>query len=276
MIPTFNAERTLEKCLLSLINQTYRNLEIIIVDKFSSDHTVDIAKMYGAKVYFHPGPERTSQVNYGVKMASGEIIYYIGADFVLDKNLIEKAVRKMLEDNSDGVKIPNLAVGYTFWGKCRALEKLMNIGEDIIEVPRFMKKNVFLKLRGYDEKLIGGEEWDLGIRFEKYGYSATRITEVAEWHIDEPQDLKKIILRALYYGSSVYGYIRKNPLRATVQYLPIRIFWLRKWRKYVKSPLFLFGLIFMKNLEYFSGLIGKILLFKKYYKEVNIRNQKHK
>lgn len=266
IIPTFNSGETLEKCLASIINQTYENLEIIIVDKFSVDNTVDVAKRYGAKVFLHPGPERTSQVNYGAKYASGDIIYYIGADFVLDKDLLERSIKKMLEGNFDGVKIPNLAVGKTFWGVCRALEKLMNVGEDNIEVPRFIKKDVFLKLGGYDENLTGGEEWDLGIRFEVCGHRSVRVTEVAEWHIDEPQDLGKIILRALYYGEPVYRYIKKNPRKALVQYLPVRFFWLKKWRKHARFPFYLLGLILMKNIEYCAAVIGKFLHFKRYYK----------
>ncbi len=266
LIPTLNAENTLEKCLVSIVSQTYKNLEIIVVDKFSVDNTVNVARRYGARVFSHPGPERTSQVNYGAKIASGEYIYYIGADFVLDEDLVKKSIEKMLDRDADGIKIPNLAIARTFLGKCRALEKLMNIGEDIVEVPRFMKKDVFLRLGGYDENLTAGEEWDLGMRFDAKGYRAVRITEVAEWHIDEPQDLKKIMLRALYYGSSVYGYVRKNPNKAMIQYLPIRVFWLKKWRKHTRYPLNLLGLICMKNIEYFAATMGKIFHFKRYYK----------
>jgi len=266
LIPTFNVGKTLEQCLTSIVKQTYKNLEIIVVDKFSVDDTVNVARKYSAKVLYHRGPERTSQVNYGAKEASGELVYYIGADFVLDEDVIEKSVKAIQKGNFDGVKIPNLTSGRTFWGRCRALEKLMNVGEDIIEVPRFMKKEVFLRLGGYDENLAGGEEWDLGMRFDAAGYRAVRITDVSEWHIDEPQDLRKITLRALYYGESVYRYVRKNPGRALVQYLPIRVFWLKKWRKYARFPLYLLGLIFMKNVEYIVATVGKILHFKRYYK----------
>jgi len=266
LIPTFNAGKTLEPCLASIVNQTYRNLEIIVVDKFSVDDTVNKAKSYGARVFPHPGPERASQVNYGAKEASGEFIYYIGADFVLDEDLIEKSVKAMMEGNFDGVRIPNVTFGRTFLGRCRALEKLMNVGEDIIEVPRFMKRDVFLKLGGYDENLSGPEEWDLGVRFDTAGYRAVRVTEVAEWHIDEPQDLRKITLRALYYGEAVFQYAKRNPSRAFFQYLPIRLFWLKKWRKHLMYPWLLFGLVLMKNTEYFAAAIGKILHFGRYYK----------
>jgi glycosyltransferase involved in cell wall biosynthesis len=65
IVPTKNSSSTLVKCLDSIINQTYRNIEIIIVDNYSADSTRDIAMHYTDKV-FTLGPERSPQVNYGV------------------------------------------------------------------------------------------------------------------------------------------------------------------------------------------------------------------
>ena len=58
VIPTYNSERTLEKCLKSIVDQTYKNIEIIVVDKFSEDKTVEIAKSYGARIIQDYGRER--------------------------------------------------------------------------------------------------------------------------------------------------------------------------------------------------------------------------
>ena len=46
IIPTYNSEKTLPLCLESIKRQTYKNIEVIIVDNFSVDRTVDIAKRY--------------------------------------------------------------------------------------------------------------------------------------------------------------------------------------------------------------------------------------
>ena len=50
IIPTKNSENTIEVCLVSIKNQTYENIEIIIVDNYSSDKTIDIAQKYGIKL----------------------------------------------------------------------------------------------------------------------------------------------------------------------------------------------------------------------------------
>ncbi|AEF97132.1 glycosyltransferase family 2 protein [Methanotorris igneus] len=51
IIPTYNSEKTIGICLESIKNQTYKNIEIIVVDKFSNDNTVEIAKKYTDKVF---------------------------------------------------------------------------------------------------------------------------------------------------------------------------------------------------------------------------------
>ena len=47
-IPTYNSEKTLRKTLMSVKNQSYKNIEIIIIDSNSKDKTIEIAKKYGA------------------------------------------------------------------------------------------------------------------------------------------------------------------------------------------------------------------------------------
>jgi glycosyltransferase involved in cell wall biosynthesis len=51
IIPTKNSAKTIEKCLKSVKDQTYKNIEIIVVDNFSTDGTYEIAKKYTEKVY---------------------------------------------------------------------------------------------------------------------------------------------------------------------------------------------------------------------------------
>ena len=50
IIPTFNSEKTLQLCLESIRKQTYKNIDVIVVDNYSTDSTVSVAKKYGAKV----------------------------------------------------------------------------------------------------------------------------------------------------------------------------------------------------------------------------------
>ena len=61
VIPTYNSEKTLEKCLKSIMDQTFKNIEIIVVDRFSEDRTVEIAKRYGARIIQDYGEREREQ-----------------------------------------------------------------------------------------------------------------------------------------------------------------------------------------------------------------------
>ena len=71
IIPTYNSAKTLWICLGSIENQTYDDLEVIVVDNFSKDGTVEIAKSYGAKVIELRG-ERAKAKNVGLRFSKGE------------------------------------------------------------------------------------------------------------------------------------------------------------------------------------------------------------
>src|SRR5919202_5218895 len=83
IIPTKNSSKTLKLTLQSVANQTYSNYEVIIVDNYSTDNTLELARQYTTKVYIE-APERSAQVNFGIRKAKGKYIYEIGSDFVLE------------------------------------------------------------------------------------------------------------------------------------------------------------------------------------------------
>jgi glycosyltransferase involved in cell wall biosynthesis len=96
IVPTYSVEKYIRQCLDSIINQTYRNLEIIIIDDCSKDSTPEIIKEYAEKdsrikTVFHkentgPGKSR----NEGVKMATGEYITFVDSDDWQDLTKYEK------------------------------------------------------------------------------------------------------------------------------------------------------------------------------------------
>ena len=100
IIPTYNSSRTLEKCLESIKNQTYKNIEIIVVDNNSTDNTKEIAKKFADKV-INFWPERTFQKNEWLKNASGKYWLFIDGDMILSKYLLEKSVMKIQEQNNN-------------------------------------------------------------------------------------------------------------------------------------------------------------------------------
>lgn len=170
IITTKNEHLNIENCLLSIVAQTFpKNLiEIIVVDNHSSDHTVAIARKFTNLVYSR-GPERSAQRNFGIRKSQGQYILYLDADMRLSKNVISDATSKMNKDR----ELTALYIGEKVVVK-NFLTKILNFERSFydmtpIDAVRFIKKDVFLKVGGFDEKLDACEDWDLDKRLRVYG-----------------------------------------------------------------------------------------------------------
>src|SRR3989338_2013270 len=89
VIPTFNEQKTIGECLKSLKNQTYKPIEITVVDDGSSDSTrniVEDSQNIKLLTQGHKGPGQAR--NLGAANAKGEILVFVDADMTLDKNFI--------------------------------------------------------------------------------------------------------------------------------------------------------------------------------------------
>jgi glycosyltransferase involved in cell wall biosynthesis len=93
-IPTYNSEKTLEMTLNSVKAQTYKNMEIIVVDSYSKDKTIEIAKKFGAKIVQCKGKLLEARIA-GAKASKGDYVLLLDSDQILEKTVIERAVKKM-------------------------------------------------------------------------------------------------------------------------------------------------------------------------------------
>src|SRR5919109_2800448 len=153
VIPTKNSESTLDKTLQSINEQTYRNFEIIIVDNSSSDATLNIARKYTDKI-FTMGPERTAQVNFGIRHALGKYIYRLDSDMVLEPAVLEQAIRKLEREDFDAILIPFTAdPTISFWSKVKKFERDMYHKDDLNVAVRFIRKDVFDTVGYFDESM---------------------------------------------------------------------------------------------------------------------------
>ncbi|MCS7385820.1 MAG: glycosyltransferase [archaeon GB-1867-005] len=210
IIPTYNSEKTLPLCLESIKRQTYRNIEVIVVDNFSKDRTVEIAEKYRAKVYIK-GPERSAQKNYGALKARGEFVYFIDSDFVLHPRVVEECVQ-LMKRGYDAVIVLNISYPKpSLIAKVRFYERLSYYGSGVYEAARFMRKSLFTKVGGFDTRLYANEDYDLHQRLIKVGAKIARTRHSFEIHIGEPKSVREFIIKSIYYGSNIKYYVRKNP-----------------------------------------------------------------
>ena len=109
VVPTYNSEKYISRCIESIINQTYSKLEIIIVDDNSIDDTTNIVKKYQKKdsritllVNNKKGP--LSARIYGTKESKGKYLTFIDSDDWIEKDMIEVLHKKIKQYSADIVK----------------------------------------------------------------------------------------------------------------------------------------------------------------------------
>ncbi len=107
IVPVFNVEKYLERCVNSILNQTYTNLEIILVDDKSTDSSGDICDRLSEKnpqiIVIHK--EINEGLGYarntGLMAVSGSYVLFVDSDDYIDKNLCEKAIERLNETQAD-------------------------------------------------------------------------------------------------------------------------------------------------------------------------------
>lgn len=106
IVPIYNAEKYIHRCIDSILNQTYKELEVILVDDGSKDSSGAIIDAYSeldfrVKVIHKPNGGVSSARNIGLDNATGEFVAFVDADDYLAPNAYEK----MMEANSEGVQV---------------------------------------------------------------------------------------------------------------------------------------------------------------------------
>lgn len=108
IVPVYNIERYIEKCILSIINQTYKNLQIILVDDGSTDCSGRICDIYMGKdqriqVIHQKNAGLVCARKIGLKKAKGEFIGFVDGDDYIDKNMYLEMLQDMLLNDVDFV-----------------------------------------------------------------------------------------------------------------------------------------------------------------------------
>lgn len=114
IIPFYNAEATIEKCLNSILGQSYSNIEIVCVDDGSTDATVSIINRYNDDrivIYQQENGGNFSARNLGLDKVRGEFVTMVDADDYISSDYLEKNINLFLEDGDlDIIQIPFLMV----------------------------------------------------------------------------------------------------------------------------------------------------------------------
>lgn len=235
IIPTKNSAEFLEACLKSITNQTYKNIELIVVDNNSTDQTKTIAKQFTNK-FFNKGPERSAQVNYGATKAKGEYIYKVDSDFLLDKKVVAECVAKANE-GFDAVVVHNTPDESVSWiARIRKFEVDMYKYDLTHSSARFVRKDVYKKIGGFNEKITAGEDYDFQNKLSRAGYK-TGFVNAEALHLGEPTSFWKHMKKYYEYGKDFVNYQKMNSYESKEQLGLVRSVYWQHRIKFVQNPM---------------------------------------
>ena len=172
----FNGEKYLEETIESVLNQTYKNIEYIIIDGGSTDKTLDIIKKYESKIDYWVS-EKDKGIydawNKAIKVSNGEWISFLGADDILNSNAIELYIAKILAEKKEieyisskvllctNDKKPLRTIG-TAWN-WNSFSKYMNVAH----VGSLHNKSIYSKYGLYDINFKICADYELLLRANK-------------------------------------------------------------------------------------------------------------
>lgn len=253
VLTTKNEEKNIANCLQSIKKQTYphNKIELIVVDNFSLDKTVEIAKRFTDKVYAK-GPQRATQLNCGVQKANGKYVFYPDADMILSENVIAECVDKCENQNYDALYVPEKIYGHGFWIAVRDFERSFYDGT-CIDAVRFVKKNKFLEIGGFDEDIsFGSDDWDFNRRIKEI--SKVGVIKAHLYHNEGEFNITWYLRKKGHYSNKLGKYIRKwgkdDPEIKKQFGMRYRLFYVfvenGKWIKLLRHPAKTFGICFLR------------------------------
>jgi glycosyltransferase involved in cell wall biosynthesis len=190
IIPTYNSGKTLEGALKSIINQTIKDIEVLIIDGLSIDDTLEIAERHklefpNLNVISEKDKGIYDAMNKGISMAKGTWLYFMGSDDSLyESTTIEQVM------NREGLKNSEIVYGDVYstrFNGCYdglfSYSKLKN--QNICHQSIFFRKTIFSKIGKFNLKYKGHADWDHNIRwFFSSSLSNTYVNQIIANYAD--------------------------------------------------------------------------------------------
>ena len=246
IIPVYNGEKTIRETIESVLNQTFRNFELIILNDGSQDSTLEVVSSiqdFRLKVFSHPNAGLAASRNRGTFHAVGEYISFIDADDLWTPDKLETQL-KALQDN------PEAAVAYSWtnyidesgqflrrggyltangdvYAKLLVVDFLENGSNPLI------RRQALIQVRGFDESLPAAEDWDVLLRLAaQYSFVAVPYPQIlyrvsassmSAHVVRQETACLKVLERAFKQAPESLQYLKKYSMANLYRYLSFKV-----------------------------------------------------
>lgn len=208
IIPSYNEEKNIEDCIKSMLDQSYKNLELILVDDGSTDKTKEIIKKFPVTLLEqkHQGPGNAR--NYGAREAKGEILVFMDADMTFSKDFLEDLMSPLIKGEYKGTfsKEEYVSNWENVWARSWNINQNWPKGKMIPEdYPdegqdfRAILKSEFLRVGGFNSTGYT-DTWTLS---QKLGYKPHSVKGAKYFH-ENPDNLREVFLQAKWSSKREY------------------------------------------------------------------------
>jgi peptidoglycan-N-acetylglucosamine deacetylase len=292
IVPCYNEAVTLENCVKGLLNQSYKNIEILIVNDGSTDNTEEVAKNLSLmddriKLFNKTNGGKAGALNYGIDKSRGSVIVSMDADSIFLENTVERLVYSFTDDRIGGVS-GNVKVGNrkSFIGRQQAIEYITGLNlqrrtfaqlgcpQVISGAIGAFRREALIEIGGYSEDTIV-EDMDITISLIKAGYSV-EFNGDAIAYTEAPESIRSFYKQRLRWTFGGFQVLKKhsnmlfNHKYGTMGMIGLPYFLLFPWMDVIISILFILAIInaivmqsFIALLIFFAGMaiIQGILLY---------------
>jgi len=205
IIPIYNASKYLSLCLDSIVSQTYKNIEIILVDDKSTDNSLALLKKYKEKhknikiIKLKENDGVSHARNVGLDKATGDYIFFIDSDDFVDKKCIKKLVEATLKYDADVVDTERL-----YWYKRNT--KILTFLER-----KKLKKDLILNNMNDDVRCITMPRYVTGKLYKRSVIGDIRFDENVRCYEDSlfNHQIKANINKYVYVNDVFYNYVQR-------------------------------------------------------------------
>lgn len=197
IIPTYDNQDTISICLESIEQQTYDNLETIVVDGGSSDLTKDLCRRYGVTLLETELGRSAARVE-GARRASGEFLFHVDSDMELPPSAVEECVQQT--KTVDASVIPETNVGDSYWARCTDIGKTISRKLETGNL-RFLPRELYFGVGGHNPELVGKEDEELHNLVLSTGASIDCTEQPIRHHIGDVGFLEILSQRLAYIRS---------------------------------------------------------------------------
>ena len=173
IMPVYNYGKTLDRALLSVFNQSYKNIEIIIIDDGSTDEFTRLKlktlKLPNTTVIFQENGGPSNARNNGIKASKGTYILPLDSDDLIHPVYVESCIKLIEKDKN----YSPIYCDTVHEGQMKGLEQRPEWSKERLGFSR----EAFDSIDGYDENLKGWEDYDMWLRMMQKGYVGKRIPQ---------------------------------------------------------------------------------------------------